>query len=436
MGWSISKPSDITKKSVFTPYPIVTSIGQKVTYLDLIEFGQLTDFGIVSNNNSINNNDSEKWNKFFNIINVNLNDLNNKLTTLANNVENYDPPEILLSKSNNTISISSNTIGYNTRLNQNKNSIIWQSLDNENITITPSSNKLSATFSLSSSIQNNNEFGGNFNLSFSSSNNVIEKEVTKSFTNNEYSYTNSDLYITWTPNTRNVTSNIICKCNGYKTGITKVSANCVAQRPTSINLCFRINNGNIENKIINLNTDVQSEGNNKWRYVNALRNLSTNTNINDINNINDIFVDEYSYKSIERNMCSIKIKDTTKYYWYIGTTAPSSSITVTGETASNDGTGWRLLGKSYYEILNGAYTNDVPVWDGATNSITLSNTRTTAYIALPAGPNGSSEIIKIRDTDSDELNSIWIKQSNITVNGKSYNLYKATNIKIFNGTIY
>lgn len=109
------------------------------------------------------------------------------------------------------------------------------------------------------------------------------------------------------------------------------------------------------------------------------------------------------------------------YYWYVGQSAPSTTITeVTGAAE-----GWHKIGTTI-----GTYSLSNPLYNSDTNPISGSS-NTNWYVAVP-----STSTLGIYD--SDDVNEVnagnWTTQSSITTGNVTYNVYKSVGtFRKFNG---
>ncbi len=116
----------------------------------------------------------------------------------------------------------------------------------------------------------------------------------------------------------------------------------------------------------------------------------------------------------------------TVYYWYVGQTDPSTMTQIEPIVNDTSSPGWREIG-----TLVPTYTMSIPLWDGASNKITTGETKVTTYVALP------NSVLKMRDSEGDELDALWISNGTKTINNVTYYIYKtAGTMKIFNNIIF
>ncbi len=113
--------------------------------------------------------------------------------------------------------------------------------------------------------------------------------------------------------------------------------------------------------------------------------------------------------------------ETPTYYWYVGQTTPTTTITEV--TGANEG--WHKIGTSI-----GTYTFASPLYNSESNPIAGSS-KTNWYVAVP-----STSSLSIYD--SDDVNAVtngnWTTEQQITAEGVTYNVYKSVGTyRNFNG---
>ena len=112
----------------------------------------------------------------------------------------------------------------------------------------------------------------------------------------------------------------------------------------------------------------------------------------------------------------IKNNNDIKYYWYTGTTDPSTMTSISPIVTDNTSPGWRLIGTSVP-----TYSKATPLWNSDKGMILYGDTKVTAYLAMP------SNNIKYRNdiTGEDIISDGWESIGSKTINNVNYILYKS-----------
>ena len=108
----------------------------------------------------------------------------------------------------------------------------------------------------------------------------------------------------------------------------------------------------------------------------------------------------------------------TTYYWYIGTTDPSTMTSISPVVTDTSSPGWREIGTT--KPTSSTYTSSNMLWNGVNNGIKFSE-RDYSYIAVPYKPLQMWDI-----TGNDGM--FYTIQNNgdgITINGVTYYIYKS-----------
>ena len=110
------------------------------------------------------------------------------------------------------------------------------------------------------------------------------------------------------------------------------------------------------------------------------------------------------------------VKEQTKYYWYTGTTDPSTMTSISPIVTDNTSPGWRLIGTSVP-----TYNKATPLWNSDNGVILYGDTKVTAYVAMP------SNNIKYRNdiTGEDITSEGWESIGSKTIDNVNYILYKS-----------
>ena len=118
----------------------------------------------------------------------------------------------------------------------------------------------------------------------------------------------------------------------------------------------------------------------------------------------------------------------TKYYWYTGTTNPSTMTSISPIVTDTTSPGWRLIGTSVP-----TYSKTTPLWNYDKGMIVYGDTKVTAYLAMP------SNNIKYRNdiTGEDITSELWESIGSKTINNVNYIIYKSVStLKRFSQTWY
>lgn len=108
----------------------------------------------------------------------------------------------------------------------------------------------------------------------------------------------------------------------------------------------------------------------------------------------------------------------TTYYWYIGTTDPSTMTSISPVVTDTSSPGWREIGTTLP-----TYSSSNMLWNGVQNNISFGG-RNEYYIALP---NNSLKVYNSAgDNEMDGCTSLGTKD----INGVTYYVYKR-NVKAF-----
>ena len=108
--------------------------------------------------------------------------------------------------------------------------------------------------------------------------------------------------------------------------------------------------------------------------------------------------------------------EATKYYWYTGTTDPSTMTSISPIVTDNTSPGWRLIGTSVP-----TYNKTTPLWNYDNGMILYGDTKVTAYVAMPSNNIKYRNDITGEDITSDGWESIGSK----TIDNVNYILYKS-----------
>ena len=363
-----NNPQHSTIKYSCTPFPILkegdTSNGI-VTYLDLVDLGSITGFGVnlteIGGTQRWDNTTINSWPTLFEAINEHLTVFNNCLKTLE-----ASPDTIIITpKSNN-------------QLEANVDNVFWSS-SSAQIIVNPENGKIT-TYSLSSSATSY----GSFTLTPSASS--IEE--------------GSSITITaqWAGK-KTIYDTIITATKSGMTSATKqVQLPKDAICPTSVTL----DNG----KTIILN----SSGYGTLTYTpSSVGNYTVKTQGNET-----------------QGSCSFTVTaktNTENYYLYIGLNKPTSATNPDNDLSSNNiplyegyrAAGWINLGSTISQ-----YNASNPAYNGGNQTIILDEDfdDVTCYIAVPSG-------MKTYDGLGNPIS--WIlEESNITIKSHSYNIYRNT----------
>lgn len=103
-----------------------------------------------------------------------------------------------------------------------------------------------------------------------------------------------------------------------------------------------------------------------------------------------------------------------QYYWYVGTSNPSTMTSISPVVNDNTSIGWRLIGASVP-----TYTMATPLWDGQINEIVFADyDDVEAYIALP------NNNIKVRDGFGNDVTSQLTSLGTKSIGGVNYYIFK------------
>lgn len=122
------------------------------------------------------------------------------------------------------------------------------------------------------------------------------------------------------------------------------------------------------------------------------------------------------------------VAEKTKYYWYTGTTNPSTMTSISPIVTDNTSPGWREIGTSVP-----TYSKTTPLWNSDKGVILYGDAKVTAYVAMP------SNNIKYRNdiTGEDLTSELWESIGSKTINNVNYILYKSIlPLKRFSQTWY
>lgn len=110
------------------------------------------------------------------------------------------------------------------------------------------------------------------------------------------------------------------------------------------------------------------------------------------------------------------VAEKTKYYWYTGTTNPSTMTSISPIVTDTTSPGWREIGTSVP-----TYSKATPLWNSDKGMILYGDTKVTAYLAMP------SNNIKYRNdiTGEDITSDGWEAIGSKTINNVNYILYKS-----------
>ena len=106
------------------------------------------------------------------------------------------------------------------------------------------------------------------------------------------------------------------------------------------------------------------------------------------------------------------------YYWYVGQTDPSTMTSISPIVTDNSSPGWRKIGTT---LPNYGPSNKL--WDGSINNISF-GARNYYYVAIP---NNSSAIVRDGLGNDGTTVDICTQQSNVSINGVEYKVYKSDN---------
>jgi len=114
--------------------------------------------------------------------------------------------------------------------------------------------------------------------------------------------------------------------------------------------------------------------------------------------------------------CDVTISNTV-YFWYVGQTNPSTMTEISPIVTDTSSPGWRLIGTQIP-----TYTFKIPLYNAIENPIVSNpSTNNCWYVALPQ----NSSLSLYFDNVNEVTVGNWIKQSNITLNDITYNVYKS-----------
>lgn len=131
---------------------------------------------------------------------------------------------------------------------------------------------------------------------------------------------------------------------------------------------------------------------------------------------------------IEEILAIMQQENGTNYYWYTGTTNPSTMTSTSPIVTDTTSPGWRLIGTSIP-----AYDKANPLWNSDKGVILYGDTKVTAYVAMP------SNNIKYRNdiTGEDLTSELWESIGSKTINNVNYIIYKSVStLKRFSQTWY
>jgi len=364
-----NNPQHNTTKYSCTPFPILkegdTSSGI-VTYLDLVDLGSITGFGVnlkeIGGTQRWDNTTINSWQTLFEAINEHLTIFNARLEELE---QSANPDAVIItSKSNN-------------QLEANVDNVSWSS-SSAKIIVNPSIGK-TTTYSLSSSATSY----GSFRLTASASSIQEGSNIT--------------ITAQWTGKTTTYDAIITAAKSGMTAATKQVQLSKDAICPTSVTL----DNG----KTITLNAN----GTGSVTYAPTVGSYTVKTQGNET-----------------QGSCSFTVTakiNTENYYLYIGLNKPTSSTNPDNDLSSNNtplyegyrAAGWINLGStiSQYNASNPAYNggNQTIILDADFDDVTC-------YIAVPSG-------MKTYDGLGNPIS--WIlEESNITIKSHSYDIYRNT----------
>ena len=110
------------------------------------------------------------------------------------------------------------------------------------------------------------------------------------------------------------------------------------------------------------------------------------------------------------------VAEKTKYYWYVGQENPANMTSISPVVSDNTSPGWRLIGTSIP-----TYSASNKLFDDSNNRISLGG-RVEWYVAIPTK---SSAIVRDGLGNDGTQVAICIKQSNVTINGVEYKVFKS-----------
>lgn len=122
------------------------------------------------------------------------------------------------------------------------------------------------------------------------------------------------------------------------------------------------------------------------------------------------------------------VAEKTKYYWYTGTTNPSTMTSISPIVTDNTSPGWREIGTSVP-----TYSKTTPLWNSDKGVILYGDAKVTAYVAMP------SNNIKYRNdiTGEDLTSELWESIGSKTIGNVNYTIYKSVStLKRFSQTWY
>lgn len=108
------------------------------------------------------------------------------------------------------------------------------------------------------------------------------------------------------------------------------------------------------------------------------------------------------------------VKEQTKYYWYVGTTNPTTMTSITPIVTDNSSTGWRYIGTSVPQ-----YSAASPLFNADTNNIAFA--RNYYYIAVP------NSAIKIYNVANGSVMDGYNTTGTVTIGGVVYTIYASIN---------
>ena len=291
-----NNPQHSTTKYSCTPFPILkegdTSNGI-VTYLDLVDLGSITGFGVnlteIGGTHRWDNTTINSWQTLFEAINEHLTIFNARLKELE---QHANPDAIIITpKSNN-------------QLEANADNVSWSS-SSAQIIVNPAIGK-TTTYSLSSSATSY----GSFTLTASASSIQEGSNIT--------------ITAQWTGKTTTYDATITATKSGMTSTTTQVQLSKDAIRPSSVTL----DNG----KTITLNAN----GTGSVTYAPTVGSYTVKTQGNET-----------------QGSCSFTVtaksqpQPTTTYYWYVGAGPVNAS------TTPGNGTGWNLISGTPTRIETG-----------------------------------------------------------------------------------
>lgn len=374
-----NNPQHSTTKYSCTPFPILkegdTSSGI-VTYLDLVDLGSITGFGVnlkeIGGTQRWDNTTINSWQTLFEAINEHLTIFNARLEELE---QSANPDAVIItSKSNN-------------QLEANVDNVSWSS-SSAKIIVNPSIGK-TTTYSLSSSATSY----GSFRLTASASSIQEGSSIT--------------ITAQWTGKTTTYDAIITAAKSGMTSATKSVQLPKEAICPTSVTL----DNG----KTITLN----SSGYGTLTYTPSVGNYTIKTQGNET-----------------QGSCSFTVtahQVTEDYYIYIGLERPTSATNPNNDLASNNtplyigygAAGWRNIGSTISQ-----YSASNPAFNGGQTTVILDEdfNNVTCYVAVP-------EEMNIYD-GLGNVSNFTINQSNVTIKGHKYNIFSQTLEGEFGNLIY